>query len=107
MTNQGNNQSIIPSTDAIQLTSLTLKMTTAQVVETSVTVNNKQCYSGQRSPGRSNSIYFCYVMWITAELRQKMRKRDFLENQAVKQNSHQAWNNYKKARNEVNQGSQG
>ena len=32
-------QSIIPSTDVIQLT-LTLKMTTAQVVETSVTVNN-------------------------------------------------------------------
>ena len=31
--------SIIPSTDVIQLT-LTLKMTTAQVVETSVTVNN-------------------------------------------------------------------
>ena len=39
MTNQTNNQSIIPSTDVIQL-SLTLKMTTAQVVETSVTVNN-------------------------------------------------------------------
>ena len=37
--NQTNNQSIIPSTDMIQLT-LTLKMTTAQVVETSVTVNN-------------------------------------------------------------------
>ena len=37
--NQINNQSIIPSTDVIQLT-LTLKMTTAQVVETSVTVNN-------------------------------------------------------------------
>ena len=34
-----NNQSIIPSTDVIQLT-LTLNMTTAQVVETSVTVNN-------------------------------------------------------------------
>ena len=33
------NQSIIPSTDVIQLT-LTLKMTTAQIVETSVTVNN-------------------------------------------------------------------
>ena len=32
-------QSIIPSTDVIQLT-LTLKMTTAQVVEMSVTVNN-------------------------------------------------------------------
>ena len=39
MTNQINNQSIIPSTDVIQLT-LILKMTTAQVVETSVTVNN-------------------------------------------------------------------
>ena len=40
MTNQINNQSIIPSTDVIQLT-LTVKMTTtAQVVETSVTVNN-------------------------------------------------------------------
>ena len=39
LTNQDNNQSIIPSTDVIQPT-LTLKMTTAQVVETSVTVNN-------------------------------------------------------------------
>ena len=37
--NQVNNQRLIPSTDVIQLT-LTLKMTTAQVVETSVTVNN-------------------------------------------------------------------
>ena len=34
-----NKQSTIPSTNVIQLT-LTLKMTTAQVVETSVTVNN-------------------------------------------------------------------
>ena len=39
MTNQINNQSIIPTTDVIKLT-LTLKMTTAQVVEASVTVNN-------------------------------------------------------------------
>ena len=39
MTNQVNNQSLIPSTDLIQLT-MTLKMTTAQVVETLVTVNN-------------------------------------------------------------------
>ena len=39
MVNQINNRSIIPSTDVIQLT-LTLKMTTAQVVGTSVTVNN-------------------------------------------------------------------
>ena len=38
MTNQVNKQSI-PSTDVIQLI-LTLKMTTAQVVETTVTVNN-------------------------------------------------------------------
>ena len=34
-----NNQSLKPSTDVIQLT-LTLKMTTAQAVETLVTVNN-------------------------------------------------------------------
>ena len=39
MSNQINNQIIIPPTDVIQLT-LTLKVTTAQVVETSVTVNN-------------------------------------------------------------------
>ena len=39
MTTQINNQSLIPSTYMIQLT-LTLKMTAAQVVKTSVTVNN-------------------------------------------------------------------
>ena len=39
LTNWINNQSIISSTDVIQLT-LTLTMTTAQVVKTSVTVNN-------------------------------------------------------------------
>ena len=44
----------ISSTDVMQLT-LTLKMTTAQVVETSVTVNIQQSYSGLRSPGRSYS----------------------------------------------------
>ena len=38
-TNQVNDQSIIPSTDVIQLT-FTSKMTTAQVVEMSVTGNN-------------------------------------------------------------------
>ena len=38
MTNRVNNQSKKPSTDVIQLT-LTLKMTTVQVVEMSVTVN--------------------------------------------------------------------
>ena len=31
-----------------------------------------------------------------------MRKRDFLKKQAVKQNSHQTWNDYKKARTGVN-----
>ena len=39
LTNQVNNQSLVASTDVIQLT-LTLKMTTAQVVEISVTVDN-------------------------------------------------------------------
>ena len=55
-TNNIHNQSIIPSTDVIQLT-LTLNMTTARVVETSVTVNNNS-FSGLRSPGQSNSTYF-------------------------------------------------
>ena len=41
MNNQVNNQSLISPTDVIQLTS-TLKMPTAQVVETSVTVNNNR-----------------------------------------------------------------
>ena len=49
MTNQITNQSIIPSTDEIQLT-LTLKMTTAQVVETSVTVNNNSPIQGYVHP---------------------------------------------------------
>ena len=39
LTKQANNQSLISLTNVIQLT-LTLKMTTAQVVETSVTVKN-------------------------------------------------------------------
>ena len=39
LTNQVNNQSLIPSTNALQLT-LTLNMTTVHVVETSVTDNN-------------------------------------------------------------------
>ena len=39
MTNQVDIQRLIPSTDVIQLT-LTLKMTTARVVETSVIINN-------------------------------------------------------------------
>ena len=39
LTNQVNNQSLIPSNDLIHLC-LTLKMTTAQVVETRATVNN-------------------------------------------------------------------
>ena len=41
MTNQVNNQSLIPSADVIQLT-MTLKTITTQVVETSVTVDNNR-----------------------------------------------------------------
>ena len=39
LTNQINNQRIIPSTDVTQIT-LTLKMTTTEVVEMSATANN-------------------------------------------------------------------
>ena len=43
LTNQVNNQKLIPSTDVVQLT-LTLKMTTTQVVETSVTVSDSHIH---------------------------------------------------------------
>ena len=56
----------------------------------------------KHAPMRKRKVKSKSSPWITSELRQKMRKRDFLKNQAVKQNSHQAWNDYKKARNEVN-----
>ena len=46
---QVNNQNTIPITDEVQLT-LTLKMTTAQVVETLVTVNNKSHNQGYVHP---------------------------------------------------------
>ena len=46
---------LIPSTDVIQLT-LTLKMTTAQVVKTSVTGTRQQSYSGLYTPEQSFSI---------------------------------------------------
>ena len=49
MTNQINNQSLIPSTDVIQLT-FTLKMTTPQVVERSVTVNNNSPIQDEVDP---------------------------------------------------------
>ena len=49
MTNQIKNQSKTPSTDVIQLT-LTLKMTTTQVVETSVTVNNNSPFQDYVHP---------------------------------------------------------
>ena len=52
-----NNPSIIPSTGVIQLT-LTLKMTTAQVVETSITVNNNSPIQDYVHPDDSNSTYF-------------------------------------------------
>ena len=41
-----------------------LKMTTAQVVETSVTVNNNSPIQALRSPGRSNSTYFWNDSWV-------------------------------------------
>ena len=57
---QINNQNIIPSTDVIQLT-LTLKMTTAQVVETSVTVNNNSPIQDVRSPGDQTQPTSVYI----------------------------------------------
>ena len=50
LTNQIYNQSIIPSTEVIQLT-LTLKMTTTKVVETLVSVNNNSPIQDYVHPG--------------------------------------------------------
>ena len=43
---------------------LAMKMTTAQVVETSVAVNNNRFYSGLRSRGWSNSTHFWNRSWV-------------------------------------------
>ena len=56
LTNQVNSQSLIPSTDEKQFT---LKMTTAKVVETSVTVNN---ISGLHSHGRSFPLIMTWLL---------------------------------------------
>ena len=62
MTNQINTQSIIPSTDGVQLT-LTLKMTTAQVVETSVTVNNNSPIRDYVHPDDQTKPTFEYIYY--------------------------------------------
>ena len=67
MTNQIYNQSIIPSTDVIQLT-LTLKMTTAQVVETSVTVNNNSSIQDYVHPNDQTQPTFETVLHWTTRL---------------------------------------
>ena len=47
---------------------LTLKMTTAQVVETYVSHwQQQQSYSGLRSPGRSNSTYGTFDIFILSD----------------------------------------
>ena len=56
MTNQVNNQSLIPSTDVIQLT-WTLEMTTAEVVETSVTGNNTSIQDYVHPDDHAQSTY--------------------------------------------------
>ena len=63
MTNQITNQSLIPSTDVIQLT-LTLKMTTAQVVETSVTVNNNSPIQNYVHPDDQTQPTFEFVIIV-------------------------------------------
>ena len=59
-------QSIMPSTDVIQLT-LTLKITTAQVVETSVTVNNNSPIKDYVHPDdQTQPTFNCMI--ITSDL---------------------------------------
>ena len=60
-----NNQSIIPSTVVIQL-SLTLKMTTAQVVQTSVTVNNNSPIQDYVHPDDQTQPFDYYYYYYVA-----------------------------------------
>ena len=55
---------LIPSTDVIQLT-LTLKMTTAQVVETSVTVNNNSPIQDYVHPDDQTQPFEMWIMLST------------------------------------------
>ena len=62
MTNKINNHSIIPSTGVIQLT-LTVKMTTAQAVETSVTVNKNSPIQDYVHPDDQTQPTFDYYYY--------------------------------------------
>ena len=82
MTNQINNQSIIPSTDVIQLT-LTLKTTTAQVVETSVTVNNNSPIQNYVHPDDHTqatfvNVFLLRLIKICRNLERKSVERDLI-----------------------------
>ena len=61
LTNQVNNQGLIPSTDFIQLT-LTLKMTTAQVIETSLIVNDNNPIHSDDHIRLTYDIIFCSLL---------------------------------------------
>ena len=61
LTNQVNNQGLIPSTDLIQLT-LTLKMTTAQVIETSLIVNDNNPIHSDDHIRLTYDIIFCSLL---------------------------------------------
>ena len=53
--------------------------------------------ANKHAPIRKRKVKSKSSPWISSELRQNMRKRDFLKKQAVKLSSHQMWNDYKKA----------
>ena len=87
MTNQIYNQGIIPSTDVMQFT-LTLKMTTAQVVETSVTVNNNSPIQDYAQPDDQTQPFLKFsnqqTLQSSAEnLQTDGRDNDILDKQGV------------------------
>ena len=84
MTNQVNNLSLIPSTDMIQI-NWTLTMTTAQVVETSVTLNNNSPIEDYFPVYPDNHVWPTYEIryWIVRALQDRPLNGQELERSSL------------------------
>jgi hypothetical protein len=54
------------------------------------------------APERTKKVRSEYAPWITENIKQTMRRRDFLKKKAVKTGSKQFHDSYKRTRNDLN-----